>query len=116
MLMRLGSCLLVVLVLRTAIAAAAPDVSTCCGTDRASLGAFFRGITLGQTTTPTLSPAANLGAAVSVELEKKGARLEGIAIRINDAALCTVLRDKLVKAWGPPTDNRWASRARDRAV
>ncbi len=105
---------LVVLAMTAGIARAEPDVSACCGKQRASLGTFFRGITLGQTTTVTLPSAEDLGAYVEVELEKKGQRIDGVVIDISDMVreppLCPVLRDKLVKAWGPLTDGRWEAR------
>ena len=102
-----------------ATASAPPDPSSsCCGTERATLGSLFHGITLGQTTRPTLPPAAGLGPYIGLELEMNATRVDAIVIRISDMVrqppLCPVLQDRLAKAWGPPTDHRWE--AGDRAV
>jgi len=110
----------IVLVMTASTAHARPDVWSCCGAERASLGSFFRGIMLGQTTAPTLPPAENLGPDIGVELEMDGTRVTGVVIQISDTVrqppLCPLLRAKLTKAWGPPTEDRWEAPSRDRAV
>lgn len=111
---------LIVLVMTANNALAEADVSSCCGAERASLGSVFRGMVLGQATKATLPPTEALGSDIELELEMNGTRVDGVVITISDTVreppLCPMLRDKLAKAWGPPTGDRWEARSRDRAL
>jgi hypothetical protein len=95
--------LVVVTVLASATASAQPDLSVFYGSQRATLGAGFGKLALGQAID---APALPASPGVQVLLDKSGKRIDGVEIGF-PATACSELESKLVQLWGPPKDGAW---------